>query len=177
MANNKQKSVIAVHWKRFTGTIDTDYFASLEVFCGNFPGFDYAILDQCLNITKGAFEDESVLVEIQPAIKGVTVIDKVDLPNLPAWLFWEVNYSKLDWQWSYRYVIERVIDTGAPEHWAEMVRFYSREKVVQALTQEITYLTNLAVEAVCQYFQLSEESLKCYAKKQLNRKLNLDHWI
>jgi len=173
MAKGNQTSVIAVHWKRFTGIIDTDYFSSLEVFCGNFPGFDYAALHQFLDIEKVSFEDDAVLIERKPLPANQPVIRKVRRPNLPAWLFWEVDYSKLDWQWSYRYVIDRVIDTGAPEDWEEMIRFYGREKVIKVLTQEITYLTDIAVGAVCRYFQLSKESLKCYTKKQLSQ----GHWI
>ena len=173
MVRDNHTAVIAVHWKRFTGDIDTDYFSSLEVFCGNFPGFDYTALHRLVDVESGSFEDESILVERQPLSVNQPVISKVRRPNLPAWLFWEVDYSKLDWQWSYRYVIERVIDTGAPEDWEEMIRFYGRERVIKALTQEINYLTDIAVVAVCQYFQLSKESLKCYTKKQLSQ----GHWI
>lgn len=52
-------------------------------------------------------------------------------------------------------------------------RVLRRDYVIHALEKEITYLSDMTMEAVCKYFLLNKEKLKCYTKKQLNQ----GHWI
>ncbi|MBE5318750.1 hypothetical protein IM793_06270 [Pedobacter sp. MR2016-19] len=101
------------------------------------------------------------------------MIQKVRRPDLPKVLFWDFDFEKLDWSRSYKTVIERVLDKGNTMDWEEMIRFYGRENVIRALKEDITYLSDMTMEAVCRYFQLSKEKLRCYIKKQLHQ----GHWI
>jgi len=166
MTGDLNKRVIVVQWKRFAGT-DIDVFSSLKNFCDSYPEFNYHTLNNYLSKKKVPFETNEVKIERQPILK------KVDRPNLPKVLFWEFDYDKMDWQRAYRTVIERVLDKGDESEWEEMIRFYGRERVVHALKNDITFLSNMTTEAVCEYFQLSKQELKCYTKQQLNR----GHWI
>ena len=69
--------------------------------------------------------------------------------------------------------MERVLHKGNDKDWEELIRFYGRENIVQALKKDITYLSDMTVDAVCKYFQLSKEQLSCYTKKQISH----EHWI
>jgi len=160
------KRVIVVYWKRFAST-DIDVFSSLKGFCYSYPTYNYHTLNNYLSKKKIPFENDEIKIERQPLIKSVK------RPDLPMVLFWDFDFEKLDWSRSYKTIIERVLDKGSSLDWEEMVRFYGRENVVKALTQDITYLSDMTMDAVCKYFQLDKEKLSCYTKKQLNQ----GHWI
>jgi len=166
MQKELNKSVIVVHWKRFAGT-DIDVFSSLKGFCDSYPIYKYHTLNNYLSKKKVPFENNEIKVERQPLIK------KVNRPNLPRVLFWDLDYDKLDWNRSYKTIMERVLDKGGEMDWEEMIRFYGRENVMKALKEDITYLSDMTMKAVCEYFQISEEQLRCSTKKQLNQ----GHWI
>jgi hypothetical protein len=105
--------------------------------------------------------------------KNTVKVKKGDKPNLPARLFWDSNFDKIDWQKESLAVIDRVIDRGNNQDWAELIRFYGKSTVVKALKSEIKYLPDYAIESVCSYFKLKKEELACYARTQLKR----GHWI
>ena len=94
-------------------------------------------------------------------------------PNLPKRLFWEFKYEEMDWEKNYITVINRVVERGSPEEWQEMLRFYGEKKVKDTLKNKTTYLTDLAIKEVCDYFKLNPEELKCYIRKQSMPQ----HWI
>ncbi|WP_410479201.1 DUF6922 domain-containing protein [Pedobacter miscanthi] len=52
------------------------------------------------------FENDEIKIERQP------LIQKVRRPDLPKVLFWDFDFDKLDWNRSYKTVIERVLDKG-----------------------------------------------------------------
>lgn len=166
MLKHINKRVVVVHWKRFAGT-DIDVFSSLKGFCDSYPIYNYHTLNNYLSKKKVPFENDEIKVERQP------LIHKVSRPDLPRVLFWDFDFDKIDWARSYRTVMERVFDKGASGDWDEMIRFYGRENVISALRNEITYLSDMTMDAVCEYFQLGKEELKCYTKKQLKK----GHWI
>jgi len=166
MLKELNKRVIVVHWKRFAST-DIDVFSSLKGFCDSYPTYNYHTLNNYLSKKKVPFENDEIKIERHP------LIQKVRRPDLPKVLFWDFDFEKLDWNRSYKTVIERVFDKGSSKDWEEMIRFYGRENVVKALKQDITYLSDMTMEAVCKYFQLSKEKLRCYTKKQLHQ----GHWI
>jgi hypothetical protein len=165
MAKDIRKRVIAVHWKRFGGT-QLDIFSSLKGFCESYPSYNYHTLNNYLSKKKIPFENDEIKIERLP------LIHKVSRPDLPKVLFWDFDFDRLDWHRSYRTIIERVLDKGSPSEWEEMIRFYGRENVIEALKKNITYLSDMTMEAVCKYFQLSKEMLKCYTKKQSGQ----GHW-
>jgi len=166
MISEINKRVVVVHWKRFAGT-DIDVFSSLKNFCDSYPEFNYHTLNNYLSKKKIPFENQEIKIVRQPLLTTVV------RPNLPKVLFWEFDYDKVDWKRAYKTVIERVLDKGTTGEWEELIRFYGRDKVIHALKNEIPYLSDITADAVCEYFQLSKQELKCYTKKQLNR----GHWI
>ena len=166
MLKELNKRVIVVHWKRFAGT-DIDVFSSLKGFCDSYPAYNYNTLNNYLSKKKIPFENDEIKIERQ------SLIQKVRRPDLPKVLFWDLDFDKLDWSRSYKTVIERVLDKGSPRVWEEMIRFYGKENVIRALKEDITYLSDMTMEAVCKYFQLRKEKLKGKPKKQLHP----GHWI
>jgi hypothetical protein len=166
MIGEINKRVVVVHWKRFAGT-DIDVFSSLKNFCDSYPEFNYHTLNNYLSKKKIPFENQEIKIVRQP------LLTTVQRPNLPKVLFWEFDYDKMDWKRAFKTIIERVLDKGNTAEWEELIRFYGEDKVIHALKNEITYLSDMTTDAVCEYFQLSKQELKCYTKKQLNQ----GHWI
>ena len=82
-------------------------------------------------------------------------------PNLPKWMFWDVLYEEMEWRESYLYVIGRVLERGNDEEYAEMIRFYGRDRVLDALRSEINRLPRYIIPRVCAYFGLQRRQLRC----------------
>jgi hypothetical protein len=93
--------------------------------------------------------------------------------NVYKGLFWDFDYEKINWQASYRTIIERVLERGAKDDWQELIHFYGKEKIIDALKNEIKYLPDYAIKNVCKYFKLKKEELACYARMQLRK----EHWL
>ena len=96
-----------------------------------------------------------------------------DKPELPRELFWDFRYDDIEWNDEYLTVMARVLERGTPGDWEEMIRFYSRQKVIHALKNEIKFLADYAIADVCVYFSLRKEDLLCYTRKQSRP----GHWI
>lgn len=94
-------------------------------------------------------------------------------PNLDKGLFWDWRYQDIDWQNSYRSTIERVLERGTKEEWDEIIRFYGKQKIIFALTDEIKYLPDYVIDLVSSYFNIRKEDMACYQRKQLRK----GHWI
>lgn len=96
-----------------------------------------------------------------------------DKPDLPKRLFWEFRYDDIEWREDYLIVIERIIERGTPEHWAEILRFYGRDFVLNVIKNEVLFFPDYAIQEVCNYFSLRREELLCYRRKQSRP----GHWI
>jgi len=89
--------------------------------------------------------------------KNVIISDK---PNLPKSLFWEFKYDEIDWKKSYISVMMRVLERGNDEEKAEMICFYGRDKVIDALKNDIPDLYQYAIDELLPYFGLKYEELR-----------------
>ena len=96
-----------------------------------------------------------------------------DKPDLPRRLFWEFRYDDIEWRKEYLTVIERVLERGTPEEWAEMTRFYGEARVIDILKRELKFLNDYAIDEVCAFFPVRKEELLCYTRKQSRP----GHWI
>ncbi len=54
-------------------------------------------------------------------------------PNIPARLLWEYDYETFNFDKSYKIVIERVIERGDLHEWREMVRYYTKEQILETI--------------------------------------------
>ena len=86
-------------------------------------------------------------------------------PNLDKGLFWDWRYNDIDWQKTYRSVIERVLERGTRLEWEEIIRFYGMPKIVAALKDEIKFLPEYILEEVSTYFGVRKEEMACFITK------------
>jgi hypothetical protein len=94
-------------------------------------------------------------------------------PNFPSHLFWDWDFDKIDWNKGYRSIIARILERGNKSQWEQLVEFYGKPRVIEALMKDIKYLPDYIMENVCSYFDLPKEALACYAHKQSRK----GHWI
>jgi hypothetical protein len=100
-------------------------------------------------------------------------MEKGQKPNLDKALFWDWRYNDIDWQKTYRSVIERVLERGTQEDLNEIIRFYGKPKIINALRNEIKFLPDYVIQDVTRYFDIKKEELACYIRKQSRQ----GHWI
>lgn len=95
------------------------------------------------------------------------------IPNLDKGLFWDWRFNDIDWQKSYRSVIERVLERGTKTEWDELTRFYGKPKIIHALKEEIKFLPDYTIDTISSYFSIGKEDMACYKRRQLRK----GHWI
>ena len=61
---------------------------------------------------------------------------KKDKPNIPPYLLWEYDLKTFNYDKSYKIVIERVLQLGTLNDWKEMIRFYSKEKILETIEND-----------------------------------------
>lgn len=166
IVSDSTRRIILVYWKKLESN-NIEVFSSLKNFCDSHPSYSYNTLNNYLSKKKTAYENGEIRLERKP------LQTQSPKPDLPRRLFWEFDYETLDWQRSYRSIIERVIEWGSPQEWEIMISFYGRKSVIKALREDIPYLTDQAVGAVTAYFHLQKSELKCFTKKQSQK----EHWI
>jgi hypothetical protein len=85
--------------------------------------------------------------------------------ELPRILFWDTDYSKIDWDAKARYVIERVVTYGTVADWRTLQQMYGmkriREEVLQSREIDPKTLSFLSV-----IFDLPKERFRCYTLAQ-----------
>lgn len=54
-------------------------------------------------------------------------------PDISARLLWEYDMETFNFDRSYKIVIERVIERGDLAEWREMVKFYSKEQILETI--------------------------------------------
>ena len=89
-----------------------------------------------------------------------------DSLNVRMRLFWEWKISAIDWQKHADAVIQRVLEWGNAEEWEELVRFYGRTKIINALKKRIAWFSEQVMNDICTYFKLDAKELRCYEVRQ-----------
>lgn len=102
------------------------------------------------------------------------VSKNITVPNLDRVFFWDFDMDAMDFEKAYKTIIARIVERGGQDEIDEIVRFYSLEKVVKAIRDEIYFLPNYAIDRALKFFpKLKKEEMYCY----LNRKDKPYHWI
>jgi hypothetical protein len=156
------RRIVLVHWKNPPGRVEV--FSNLKIFCQSCPQFNYHTLDN--HLSKGSYENDAVRIERKPVFARPR-------PDLPKRFFWEADYDRIDWQASYRTIIQRILERGREKEWKELIRFYGRDKIITALKEEINFLPDGILEDVAHCFGLKKEKMRCYIRKQSRPQL----WI
>lgn len=85
--------------------------------------------------------------------------------ELSAFLFWDVDKEKIDYQKSARFVIERVKTLGLLSDWFEIKNFYGLDKIKDEAMQ-IRYLDDVTLNFCSQFFNEKKELFRCYTFQQ-----------
>jgi hypothetical protein len=164
------RRVVVAYWKNDTKN-RFEIFSNLKIFCASHPAYNYNTLNKYLSGDKKTYENSEVRIERKPIVSKPVIA--VEGPDLHKRLFWEFDYDRIDWKYQYRMVIERIIQRGTKGEWEEIIKYYSLEKVVKTLKEEVSYLPDYIIKEVCDYFNVQPQELKCYTRKQSMPQ----HWI
>jgi len=92
-------------------------------------------------------------------------------PGISKIAFWDVDFSKLDFEQRSLFVMEKVMNYGLWADIVEMFRYYGDDRIRREITQA-AYLKKTAISFLCVVLHLQESDFKCYTKTQSN----LGHW-
>lgn len=94
-------------------------------------------------------------------------------PALEKKWFWDFDYDAIDWQASYKTIIARILERSGEKEWQELIRYYGRDRIIEALQKDITFLPDYSIGEVSEYFAIPKEQMLCYTRKQSKP----GHWI
>ena len=60
-------------------------------------------------------------------------MDLLRIVDIPAKLLWEFEYENFNFDKSYKIVIERVLERGNMKEWRVIVRYYSKEQILETI--------------------------------------------
>ena len=92
--------------------------------------------------------------------------------NLDKRIFWDVDYSKIDWEKNAAFVIVRVFERGDIEDIRTVRRHYGDEKLREVLT-DVKWLPLQIIYFASAILDNKLSDYKCYTQAQSNP----GHWI
>lgn len=94
--------------------------------------------------------------------------------DLDLTFFWDYDLDAMDLDKAYKSIIGRIVERGNQNDIDKIVEFYTYEKVVKTIRDEIHFLPNYAIDKALEFFpELKKEEMHCY----LNRKDKPYNWI
>lgn len=54
-------------------------------------------------------------------------------PNINPAFLWEYDLATFNWEKSYKIVIERILERGNFLEWKEMVKFYTKDQILETI--------------------------------------------
>ena len=97
--------------------------------------------------------------------------DKSTDAKLSPALLWEYNLTDFDWDYMRTLVVGRVIERGRPEDFYAAIRLYGGLENFREIIKELPELSAIDTVFVGAYFDLKEEELRCYTRKQFRERL------
>ena len=82
-------------------------------------------------------------------------------------IFWDVDFTKLDYDAKANFIIERVFERGDVDDIRQCRRYYGDEKIIDALTHA-KYLPLHTTYFVSALFEKPLQEFRCYILRQLN---------
>lgn len=83
-------------------------------------------------------------------------------------IFWETRLEDIDMQAHKGFVITRVFEWGHLAELKALLKYYSREEIVEGLTKQ-PYLTKQTLNFAAAILDLPKEQFKCYTKIPLQK--------
>jgi hypothetical protein len=94
----------------------------------------------------------------------VNTADK--LPIFSNSCFWDQDYTKLDFEKSKNYIIERVVSRGGSKDELELFRYYGYE-VIKEEVVKIRYLNRKILNYLSILFKIPREQFRCYNNEDI----------
>ncbi len=98
-------------------------------------------------------------------MKKYSIEGKYDISDLSAHLFWDVDRSKLSFEKSSQYLIERVAYLGDLNDWLMIRNVYGEQKIKQVILN-MRYLDDKSLHFYSLVFSIPKVSFRCYKQKQ-----------
>lgn len=70
-----------------------------------------------------------------------------NISKIRKFIFWDTDFSKIDWSKNYKAIIKRIFERGNDEEKNEIIRFYGNEKITEALNSPSTLPMTLFLES------------------------------
>ncbi|TAK35719.1 MAG: hypothetical protein EPO28_14315 [Saprospiraceae bacterium] len=80
-------------------------------------------------------------------------------------IFWDTDYSRIDWEKKARYVIARVLMYGTVSDWNVIKAFYGLERIKEEMLKERS-LDKKTLSFLSCIFELPKEKFRCYTEPQ-----------
>lgn len=99
------------------------------------------------------------------------MVQQISHKDFSNYLFWDVDGSKIDFEKSKAYVIERVLSHGLLSDWNVLKAFYGKDEIRDA-AMNLRYLDKRSLHFCASYFNVPIEQFRCYTYAQSNP----GHW-
>ncbi|WP_184544221.1 helix-turn-helix transcriptional regulator [Mucilaginibacter sp. FT3.2] len=86
-------------------------------------------IDQQLQLTEGTMLVLQAYHDIKKEKGKINTEHQPDLSIIRKIIFWDTDFTKIDWQRQYKAVIQRVFERGNEAEKAEIIRYYGKEKI------------------------------------------------
>ena len=87
-------------------------------------------------------------------------------PHFSAQCFWDMDYSKLDFEANKNFIITRVVSRGGSNDEFELFLYYGWETIKNEVVM-IRYLNDKILNYLSALFDIKKENFKCYKNKEI----------
>jgi hypothetical protein len=91
----------------------------------------------------------------------------MDFPSLDKKIFWDTDFSQLDFSKHANAIIVRVLERGSMNDWSEIKRYYGHEKIKEAAMQARS-LSKTTLSFVSNLYDVPINQFRCYTWRQSN---------
>lgn len=94
-------------------------------------------IEEALDLEEGTLMTLQVYYDIKVEKQKRSSSKRPELANIRTILFWDTDFSKINWEKHDKYVIQRVFERGNQDEKNEILKFYGEEKIKE-ITGSIT---------------------------------------
>jgi hypothetical protein len=85
--------------------------------------------------------------------------------KLSEFIFWDTDYSGIDWEKKAQYVIARVVMFGTVNDWKEIKAYYGLQRIKETMIQERD-IDERSLSFLSCILDIPKEKFRCYKVKQ-----------
>ncbi len=90
-------------------------------------------IEKELGLQEGFLMTLQLYFDIEQEKRRLSVLLKPDLSKFRKALFWDIEFSNIDWMKNRSFVIQRVFERGNEEEISETIRFYGKDEILGCL--------------------------------------------